>query len=235
MQAAARSYFQTQVATTTQGDLLIMLFDAALKFLSQAKEKIAEKNYAQKGILISKAMDILAELQGSLNAQKGGDLADRLQKLYFFCNARLLAANLKMDVTKIDEVVNILTGLREAFNEANQHVTTKSVPVSAGSAAPILPGAMSGQTGKPAAQALYLAQAGQGASKATPKPAATAAQPTPHTPLRPVAPAATSVTPLAAMDVPTAPLEREFETVAMPTGAPVRRVMAAYAASRTQG
>ena len=37
MQSAARSYFQTQVATTTQGDLLIMLFDAALKFLRQAK------------------------------------------------------------------------------------------------------------------------------------------------------------------------------------------------------
>jgi len=247
MQAAARSYFQTQVATTTQGDLLIMLFDAALKFLSQAKEKIAEKNYAQKGILISKAMDILAELQGSLNAQKGGDLADRLQKLYFFCNARLLAANLKMDVTKIDEVVNILTGLRDAFNEANQHVTTKSVPVSAGSAAPILPGALSGQTGKPAAQALYLAQAGQGASKATPadvpgqapkatpRPAATAVQPTPRTPLRPVVPTATSVAPQAAMDVPAAPVGRTFETVDVPTGAPVRRVMAAYAASRTQG
>ncbi|MFU2209050.1 flagellar export chaperone FliS [Solidesulfovibrio sp. C21] len=248
MQAAARSYFQTQVATTTQGDLLIMLFDAALKFLSQAKEKIAEKNYAQKGILISKAMDILSELQGSLNAQKGGDLADRLQKLYFFCTARLLAANLKMDVAKIDEVVNILTGLRDAFNEANQHVATKSVPISAGSAAPILPGAMSGQTGKPAAQALYLAQVGQGASKATPadvpgqapkatpKPVATAAaQPTPRTLLRPVMPAATSVTPLAAMDVPAAPLVREFETVDVPTGAPVRRVMAAYAASRPQG
>ncbi|EFL52921.1 flagellar protein FliS [Solidesulfovibrio fructosivorans JJ]] len=237
MQAAARSYFQTQVATTTQGDLLIMLFDAALKFLSQAKEKIAEKNYAQKGILISKVLDILSELQGSLNAQKGGDLADRLQKLYFFCSARLLAANLKMDVAKIDEVVTILTGLREAFSEANQHVATKTVPTSATSTASLQPGAMSGQTAKPAAQALYLAQAGPAAApgqspKAAPASAATAAT---RAPVKPVVPSAAPATPPAATDVPVEAPVREFETVDTPTAAPVRRVMAAYAASRVQG
>ena len=91
MQSAVKNYLQTQVSTTTQGDLVIMLYDAALKFLHQAKERIAEKNYAQKGILISKALDILAELQGSLNVNKGGELAERLQKLYFFCSTRLLA------------------------------------------------------------------------------------------------------------------------------------------------
>ncbi|OLN27359.1 Flagellar biosynthesis protein FliS [Desulfovibrio sp. DV] len=131
MQSAVKNYIQTQVSTTTQGDLVIMLFDAALKFLHRAKEKIAEKNYAQKGILISKALDILSELQGSLNVNKGGELAERLQKLYFFCSARLLMANLKMDVAKIDEVVGILNGLREAFSEANSMVATKAVPSSA--------------------------------------------------------------------------------------------------------
>ncbi|KHK02051.1 flagellar export chaperone FliS [Desulfovibrio sp. TomC] len=135
MQSAVKNYIQTQVSTTTQGDLVIMLFDAALKFLHRAKEKIAEKNYAQKGILISKALDILSELQGSLNVNKGGELAERLQKLYFFCSARLLMANLKMDVAKIDEVVGILNGLREAFSEANAMVTTKAVPSSATQAA----------------------------------------------------------------------------------------------------
>ena len=131
MQSAVKNYIQTQVSTTTQGDLVIMLFDAALKFLHRAKEKMAEKNYAQKGILISKALDILSELQGSLNVNKGGELAERLQKLYFFCSARLLMANLKMDVAKIDEVVGILNGLREAFSEANSMVATKAVPSSA--------------------------------------------------------------------------------------------------------
>jgi flagellar protein FliS len=127
MQSAARSYFQTQVTTTTQGDLLIMLFDGALKFLSQAREKLLEKNYAQKGILISKALDILTELQATLNPEKGGKLAERLRMLYLYCSTRLLRANMSLDVDALDETVRILTGLREAFAEANSRVTTRAV------------------------------------------------------------------------------------------------------------
>lgn len=127
MQSAARTYFQTQVTTTTQGDLLIMLFDGALRFLSQAREKILEKDYAKKGILISKALDILAELQATLNPQKGGDLVERLKTLYLYCSTRLLMANRKMDTAPLDETVRILTGVRDAFAEANSRVVTKPV------------------------------------------------------------------------------------------------------------
>lgn len=211
MQSAARSYFQTQVTTTTQGDLLIMLFDAALKFLRQAKEKIEEKDYAKKGILISKALDILSELQGSLNAQKGGELADRLQKLYFFCSARLLAANLKMDVAKIDEVVHILTGLREAFFEANGKVASKTVPTSATQSAGRIPVAAAPAPGP---RPVYQTPAQPAAAPAV---AATAAAPQ-----QPAAAATETPASTAAM-------------VATPTAAPLRRVMAAYAASRPQG
>lgn len=245
MQSAARSYFQTQIATTTQGDLLIMLFDAALKFLRQAKERIAEKNYAQKGILISKALDILSELQGTLNAQKGGDLADRLQKLYFFCSTRLLAANLKMDATKIDEVMHILSGLRDAFSEANGQVVTKSVPTAAaqgtGTGHTAATPAASGLS-RAAGLAAYPARPGQGLAAAKP---AGAASPAPgDQPARPAAPA-TPRQPVVASAAPAPAAENATLDVNIPTSAaldldksakptPVRRIMAAYAASRAQ-
>ncbi len=117
MLKAAQAYFQTQVNTTSQGQLLVLLYDGAIKFLKQAKVKIDEKDYAQKGILISKAIDVIAELAGSLNVQKGGDLAENLHKLYFYCNTKLLQANMKMDTGLIDEVITILTSLRGAFAE----------------------------------------------------------------------------------------------------------------------
>ena len=119
MHKAAQAYFQTQVTTTTQGDLLIMLFDGALKFLKQAKESMAVRDYAKKGILISKALDVLAELQGSLNAQKGGELAENLRKLYLLCSTKLLMANMRMDQNLVDEVIRILTGIRDAFAQIN--------------------------------------------------------------------------------------------------------------------
>lgn len=219
MQSAARSYFQTQVSTTTQGDLLIMLFDAALKFLRQAKEKIAEKNYAQKGILISKALDILSELQGTLNAQKGGELADRLQKLYFFCSTRLLAANLKMDATKIDEVMHILEGLRDAFHEANSQVTTKVVPTTTQGTGRLTQG-----TAAPTVSASVGLAAYPGKSADTPAPTVA--------PAAKAAPAQVTPAGEPAVNIPTPPRFTELPT---PKAAPVRRIMAAYAAGRAQG
>ncbi|WP_449242257.1 flagellar export chaperone FliS [Desulfovibrio sp.] len=115
MKNGAKAYLATQVTTTTQGDLLLMLYDAAIKFLKQAKVKIAERNYADKGILISRALDIISELAESLNKEKGGDVAKNLSNLYFFCSTRLLKANLKMDAALIDEVIGILSGIRSAF------------------------------------------------------------------------------------------------------------------------
>ena len=128
MQKGIQSYFQTKVTTTSRGDVLIMLYDGAIKFLQQAKEKIIAKDPAAKGILISKALDIINELDSTLNAEKGGDLVENLHNLYFFCNARLLMANLKMDATLIDQVIKILTGLRAAYAEINTQAEVQSLP-----------------------------------------------------------------------------------------------------------
>jgi flagellar protein FliS len=117
---AANAYMQTHVTTTTPGHLVVMLYDGAITFLEQAKEEITAKNFAKKGILISQALDIIAELDGSLNNDKGGELAQNLHRLYVYCNTRLLRANLKMDTAIIDEVIGILSAFRSAFAEISR-------------------------------------------------------------------------------------------------------------------
>lgn len=115
MRQAAKVYMETQVTTTSQGQILIMLYDGAIKFLNQAKERIAAKDYAGKGMLISNAIDVINELASSLNPEKGGDLAANLNQLYFYCNKRLFMANSRMDIAPIDEVIKILSGIRSAY------------------------------------------------------------------------------------------------------------------------
>lgn len=115
MKNAAQAYFQTKVSTTDQGQLLLMLYDGALNFLQQARDKMLAKDYAAKGLLISKTIDIVTELSNTLNMEKGGTLAENLNNLYFLCTARLLQANLKMNVEQLDSVVGILSGLRSAY------------------------------------------------------------------------------------------------------------------------
>ncbi|MDQ7835153.1 MAG: flagellar export chaperone FliS [Humidesulfovibrio sp.] len=115
MLKAAKAYLSTQVTTATQGDLLLMLYDTAIKHIKQAKDKIAERDFAAKGISITKAIEIVSELHESLNKEKGGDIARNLSRMYFMCNTRLLQANIEMNPKKLDEVIAILTGLRQAF------------------------------------------------------------------------------------------------------------------------
>lgn len=128
MHKAANAYMQTKVTTTTPGHLVAMLYDGAITFLEQAKEEIAAKQYAKKGILISQALSIIAELDGSLNTEKGGDIAQNLHRLYMYCNSRLLMANMKMDIAPLDEVIGILSSLGSAFAEISKTQSHPSPP-----------------------------------------------------------------------------------------------------------
>ncbi|WP_419787541.1 flagellar export chaperone FliS [Pseudodesulfovibrio sp.] len=111
----ARAYLATQVETTSQGQLLIMLYEAAIKFLKRAKIEIGNKDYAKKGIYISKAMAIIHELTESLNKEKGGDITPSLLSLYQFCTTHLIQANIRLDTKRIDDVIQILDGISSAY------------------------------------------------------------------------------------------------------------------------
>lgn len=117
MLKGTQAYVQTQFNTTGQGEVLILLYDGAIKFLNQAKEKIEVKDVGAKGLLISKALDIINELDSSLNMNVGGEIAENLHNLYILCSTRLLQANLKLDTKLIDSVIDVLSGLRSAYAE----------------------------------------------------------------------------------------------------------------------
>jgi len=139
---AAKAYLSTQVVTASQGDLLVMLYDTAIKHLRQAIEKMRVRDVAGKGILITKAITIISELQESLNKERGGDIAQNLFQLYFFCNSRLLMANLKMKPEMVEEVITILVGLRQAFAQIlpkNEGVASMTQPGGDGAAATVEP------------------------------------------------------------------------------------------------
>lgn len=144
MNKAAQAYFNTRVSTTDQGQLLLMLYDGALNYLQQARDKMLAKDYAGKGILISKVIDIVNELSSSLNMERGGDLAVNLNNLYILCTARLLQANLKMNVESLDSVAQILSGLRGAYAQILEtpearkvatDISDRLLPAASGSAA----------------------------------------------------------------------------------------------------
>ena len=180
MNKAAHAYFQTKIGTTDQGQLLLMLYDGALKYIQQARTKMIAKDFAGKGIMISKVIDIVNELAASLNMDRGGSLAVNLNNLYLLCTARLLRANLKMDMDSLNSVESILAGLRGAYaqiietpeaRQAGNDIATRLQPLGTmtRSAQPIIPSTVTAVP-RSHAQAAY--------GRSAMRPATPAAEPT---------------------------------------------------------
>lgn len=113
-------YKEIQIKTASQGKLIVMLYDGAIKFLNAAKEAIEQKKIEEGHNKITKAQDIIMELLLSLNFE-AGDIAHKLYNLYIYMNKRLIEANIYKSTTQIDEVIKMLNDLKEVWNQiANQ-------------------------------------------------------------------------------------------------------------------
>lgn len=109
-------YQEAQVKTADQGRLILMMYDGAIIFLQQAKDLLRKKEYLEKGTKISKAQDILFELMAALNMD-AGSIAENLKALYVYMIKRLFDANMKKDISAIDESLKIMCELREAWEK----------------------------------------------------------------------------------------------------------------------
>ncbi|MDD2741876.1 MAG: flagellar export chaperone FliS [Rhodocyclaceae bacterium] len=104
------------VETASPHRLILMLFDGAIAAISVARIHMNAGEIEQKGLAISKAISLISSgLQASLDMESGGDLAERLSALYEYMVQRLLFANLKNNLATLDEVYELLTGLRDAW------------------------------------------------------------------------------------------------------------------------
>jgi len=104
--------------TASREQILLMLYDGAIKFCKQAKMAIEQNNMADKGKFIGKAMAIISEFSTSLDHEIGGDIAKSLDALYAYMLHELTKANIKNETHRIDTICNMLSELRATWSEA---------------------------------------------------------------------------------------------------------------------
>lgn len=109
------TYRQTHVQSRTPLELVVMLYDGALKFLTVARGAIERRDVAARREATSRALAIISELQSTLNMAEGGDIAQRLDALYRFANERILTAAQDNSVTPLDDAIRVLETLRESW------------------------------------------------------------------------------------------------------------------------
>ncbi|SDZ76080.1 flagellar protein FliS [Desulfuromusa kysingii] len=118
MNAYVNQYQNNQILSASPEQILIMLYDGAIRFCRQAQLAMEQENRKVQAEKISRAMAIVCEFSNTLNHEVGGDIAADLDGLYGFMSRELTRANLQNDRKALETVENLLTGLRETWVEA---------------------------------------------------------------------------------------------------------------------
>jgi flagellar secretion chaperone FliS len=117
-QQQAAHYHEQQVATASKEQLLIMLYDGAIRFCKIARKAMTEGQLEESNKYLLKTQRIISEFMGSLDFTIGGDISKNLFRLYEYLHYRLVQANIKRAPEMIDEVLEHLIDLRATWQEA---------------------------------------------------------------------------------------------------------------------
>ena len=119
------AYQNTNIKTASQGKLVVLLYEAAVKNLKNAESLIDEENKIKPsnmekfGKFLQKAQAIITELQVSLDMEKGGEIAKNLMSLYIYFNQELISVNINHDKTKLEYIEQQMSELLKAWKEAS--------------------------------------------------------------------------------------------------------------------
>jgi len=122
LQAYQRVNTQTSITDADPHKLVQLLYNGAIERINMAKARMQAKDYAGKGQLINKAMEIVAGLRAFLDFEKGGELSAQLEALYDYMERALLEASAKNDPAKLDEVLGLLRSLKEGWDGIREEV-----------------------------------------------------------------------------------------------------------------
>ena len=117
---AISAYVQTGIETgVSEADphgLIEMLFEGLLATIADARMTLSTGDIPGRGQAISKAISIIAQgLQPSLDLEKGGELAERMNSLYAYIVTRLLDANLHAREEALQEATGLVSELYSAW------------------------------------------------------------------------------------------------------------------------
>ena len=122
------TYKETKIKTAGQGQLIVMLYDEAVKQLTRAIEllEINKTDKKDPGYIeqISKAImkteEIITELMVSLDFDQGGEISKNLFSLYTWFNRELMEANISQDAGRMKSIKSMIFDLRNTWSEISQ-------------------------------------------------------------------------------------------------------------------
>lgn len=126
MRFPASAYRQFSVQGSTPLGLVVMLYDGAIAAMRRAITAIESKDVQQKCTQLNRAVAIIAQLEGTLNFEAGGEVAQTLKSLYVYARAQLLKANIENSAVILEALIEKLSTVRDSWHQAEQAPATST-------------------------------------------------------------------------------------------------------------
>ncbi|MFN8666484.1 MAG: flagellar export chaperone FliS [Gemmatimonadaceae bacterium] len=128
----AARYREAEVLSASPAQLVVIVYEHLLINLRRARLQLADTDAGPRSDSLERARAALTELLVTLDLQKGGDLAARLQAIYTFMLAELSVMGVKPDATRLDAIIALGGELHEAFSQVARTAAESPNAVAAG-------------------------------------------------------------------------------------------------------
>ncbi len=139
MALATEQYRRIEVETVNKIELLVMLFDGAVRFLREAQQAIVRRDIPLKAERIDRFLAIIGELRASLNREQGGGFTTHMDALYAYMGQRALEASFHLDPAPCTELINLIQPIRDAWAQVAKNPPRESAAAQVQASAPAAP------------------------------------------------------------------------------------------------
>ena len=115
MTSEIKQQFTFRISQANPTEMIVILYDMTLQYLADAAESAKREDFAVYRENVLRARKCISELIHSLHLEY--ELAISLRKLYLYCIRRLTQAELRYHTELLQEVVHVITPLRDAYRQ----------------------------------------------------------------------------------------------------------------------
>jgi flagellar protein FliS len=119
------TYLEERILSADPVELVQMLYQAGIAAVGDARRHLAEGQIPARARSVSKACEILMELNASLDFERGGEMSVRLAQLYGYMHRRLVEGNFRQKDEPLAEVTGLLVTLQEGWSEVKASISSR--------------------------------------------------------------------------------------------------------------
>ena len=126
LKAYKKTNLEAELSVADPHRVIQMMYEGLIERLSQAKGAIMRHDYEYKADRISKAVGIINGLQSALDNRSNPELGQRMFALYDYMKELLTKASVSLDTAPIDEVINLILPIKQAWDQIHQDIKEKT-------------------------------------------------------------------------------------------------------------